>query len=100
MSDCTGFRGCGWVTLKGTSKNRRYSSDAAKLPSNEFRFVLVPIHGRSLRSRTRSVSRPIFRGALKPKVVGRNRADLREEARYICQLYGVAMSGINWKKLS
>jgi hypothetical protein len=22
-----------------------------------------------------------------------------EESRYICQVYGVAMSGINWKKL-
>ena len=32
------------------------------------------------------------------KMVGRNRANLSEEARYICQLCGVAMSGINSKK--
>jgi hypothetical protein len=32
------------------------------------------------------------------KVVGRNRASLSEEARYVCQLCGVAMSGINCKK--
>jgi len=31
-------------------------------------------------------------------VVGRSRLGLNEVARYICPLYGVAMSGINWKK--
>jgi hypothetical protein len=35
---------------------------------------------------------------LKIKVAGRSKPGLSEGARYICPLYGVAMSGINWKK--
>jgi hypothetical protein len=56
MSDCKGFRGCGWVTLKGTSKNRRYSSDAAKLPSNDsvsFAFQFMDVHSGAGRDRYR-----------------------------------------------
>jgi hypothetical protein len=37
-------------------------------------------------------------GVVSIKLVGRNTASLSEEARYICQLCGVAMSGINCRK--